>query len=35
VIIIDNADIARLYIQEFERVWNLASDPDVQEIACG
>jgi phosphatidylserine/phosphatidylglycerophosphate/cardiolipin synthase-like enzyme len=35
VIIIDNPDIARLYLQEFERVWNLASDPDVQEIACG
>jgi phosphatidylserine/phosphatidylglycerophosphate/cardiolipin synthase-like enzyme len=35
VIIIDNADIARLYLQEFERVWNLASDPDVETIACG
>ena len=35
VIIIDNADIARLYLQEFERVWNLASDPDIEEIACG
>ena len=35
VIIIDNADIARLYMQEFERVWNLANDPDVGTIACG
>ena len=35
VIIIDNAEIARLYMQEFERVWNLANDPDVEEIACG
>jgi phosphatidylserine/phosphatidylglycerophosphate/cardiolipin synthase-like enzyme len=35
VIIIDNADIARLYLQEFERVWNLANDPDVETIACG
>jgi phosphatidylserine/phosphatidylglycerophosphate/cardiolipin synthase-like enzyme len=35
VIIIDNADIARLYLQEFERVWNLASDPDIETIACG
>lgn len=35
VIIIDNAEIARLYIQEFERVWNLANDPDVATIACG
>jgi phosphatidylserine/phosphatidylglycerophosphate/cardiolipin synthase-like enzyme len=35
VIIIDNAEIARLYIQEFERVWSLAKDPDVELIACG
>lgn len=35
VIIIDNADIARLYMQEFERVWSLAKDPDVELIACG
>jgi phosphatidylserine/phosphatidylglycerophosphate/cardiolipin synthase-like enzyme len=35
VIIIDNAEIARLYLQEFDRVWNLASDPEVETIACG
>jgi phosphatidylserine/phosphatidylglycerophosphate/cardiolipin synthase-like enzyme len=35
VIIIDNADIARLYLQEFDRVWNLSKDPDVATIACG
>jgi phosphatidylserine/phosphatidylglycerophosphate/cardiolipin synthase-like enzyme len=35
VIIIDNAEIARLYMQEFERVWNLASDPEIETIACG
>jgi phosphatidylserine/phosphatidylglycerophosphate/cardiolipin synthase-like enzyme len=35
VIIIDNAEIARLYLQEFERVWNLANDPEVETIACG
>ena len=35
VIIIDNAEIARLYLQEFERVWNLASDPEIETIACG
>jgi len=35
VIIIDNTEIARLYLQEFERVWNIANDPDVEEIACG
>jgi phosphatidylserine/phosphatidylglycerophosphate/cardiolipin synthase-like enzyme len=35
VIIIDNADIARLYIQEFDRVWQLANDPEIETIACG
>ncbi|MGZ9222541.1 MAG: phospholipase D-like domain-containing protein [Anaerolineales bacterium] len=35
VIIIDNEEIARLYIQEFERVWSLANDPEVELIACG
>lgn len=35
VIIIDNPEIARLYMQEFDRVWNLAKDPDVETIACG
>jgi phosphatidylserine/phosphatidylglycerophosphate/cardiolipin synthase-like enzyme len=35
VIIIDNADIARLYLQEFDRVWNLSKEPDVATIACG
>lgn len=35
VIIIDNADIARLYMQEFDRVWDLSKDPDVATIACG
>ena len=35
VIIIDNPEIARLYMQEFDRVWNLAEDPEVETIACG
>jgi phosphatidylserine/phosphatidylglycerophosphate/cardiolipin synthase-like enzyme len=35
VIIIDNAEVARLYLQEFDRVWNLAEDPEVEMIACG
>jgi phosphatidylserine/phosphatidylglycerophosphate/cardiolipin synthase-like enzyme len=35
VIIIDNADIARLYMQEFDRVWQLANDPEIETIACG
>ncbi len=34
VIIIDNADIARLFMQEFERVWALGSDPDPAKITC-
>jgi phosphatidylserine/phosphatidylglycerophosphate/cardiolipin synthase-like enzyme len=34
VIIIDNPDIARLYIQEFERVWALGKDPDPADMAC-
>lgn len=32
VLIIDNADIARLYLQDFERVWNRATAP--QRIKC-
>ena len=35
VIIIDNADIAKLYLQDFERVWSLAKDPQPEEIPCG
>jgi phosphatidylserine/phosphatidylglycerophosphate/cardiolipin synthase-like enzyme len=35
VIIIDNPEIARLYMQDFERVWKLARDPEVETIACG
>lgn len=34
VIIIDNADIAQLYMQEFQRVWDAAHDPDAGEIKC-
>jgi phosphatidylserine/phosphatidylglycerophosphate/cardiolipin synthase-like enzyme len=34
VIIIDNPEIAALYIQEFERVWGQGSDPDPTEIKC-
>jgi phosphatidylserine/phosphatidylglycerophosphate/cardiolipin synthase-like enzyme len=35
VIIIDNPDIAKLYLQDFERVWSLASDPAPAEVGCG
>lgn len=34
VIIIDNADIARLYVEEFERVWAIGKDPNPAEMAC-
>jgi phosphatidylserine/phosphatidylglycerophosphate/cardiolipin synthase-like enzyme len=34
VIIIDNPDIAKLYMQDFERVWTLASDPEPGKITC-
>ncbi|HKJ38926.1 MAG TPA: phospholipase D-like domain-containing protein [Anaerolineales bacterium] len=34
VIIIDNPDIARLYMQEFERVWSLAEDPEPEKFPC-
>jgi phosphatidylserine/phosphatidylglycerophosphate/cardiolipin synthase-like enzyme len=34
VIIIDNAEIARLYLQEFERVWIQSSEPDMQDFPC-
>jgi phosphatidylserine/phosphatidylglycerophosphate/cardiolipin synthase-like enzyme len=35
VIIIDNPEIAKLYMQDFERVWALASDPETGKLACG
>ena len=35
VLIIDNAEIARLYTQEFERVWSLGADPELDTFACG
>jgi phosphatidylserine/phosphatidylglycerophosphate/cardiolipin synthase-like enzyme len=34
VLIIDNPEIARLYTQEFERVWNLATDPEPEKFPC-
>jgi phosphatidylserine/phosphatidylglycerophosphate/cardiolipin synthase-like enzyme len=34
VLIIDNPEIARLYMQEFERVWNLATDPEPDKFPC-
>lgn len=34
VIIIDNPDIAKLYTQEFERVWSVATDPKPATFQC-
>ncbi len=34
VIIIDNADIARLYTQEFERIFAISADPDPAKMNC-
>ena len=34
VIIIDNPDIAKLYIEEFERVWSIGRDVDPVDMAC-
>lgn len=34
VLIIDNPDIAKLYMKEFERIWNLAEDPEPDKFPC-
>lgn len=34
VIIIDNPDIAKLYMQDFERVWSVATDPEPDKFPC-
>ncbi|MEO5888079.1 MAG: phospholipase D-like domain-containing protein, partial [Anaerolineales bacterium] len=34
VIIIDNPDIAKLYMQDFERVWTVATDPEPGKFPC-
>ena len=34
VIVIDNPDIAALYMQEFDRVWGQGSDPDPADLLC-
>jgi phosphatidylserine/phosphatidylglycerophosphate/cardiolipin synthase-like enzyme len=34
VIIVDNPDIAALYLEEFERIWTLGSDPDPADFPC-
>jgi len=34
VLIVDNAEIASLYIQEFNRIWAMASDPSPDKFDC-
>jgi phosphatidylserine/phosphatidylglycerophosphate/cardiolipin synthase-like enzyme len=34
VIIVDNAEIANLYMQEFERIWRIATDLDPAKFPC-
>lgn len=34
IIIIDNPEIAKLYIEEFQRVYDVATDPDPTKITC-
>jgi phosphatidylserine/phosphatidylglycerophosphate/cardiolipin synthase-like enzyme len=34
VMIIDNPDIANLYMQEFDRLWSIATDLDPAKFAC-
>ena len=34
VLVIHNSDLARLYLQEFDRVWALGKSPDATKITC-
>ena len=34
VIILDNPEIAGLYLQDFDRVWSIATDPEPGSLAC-
>ncbi len=34
VIIVDNTEIAKLYTQEFQRVWDAGHDPDASKMKC-
>ncbi|RPH57255.1 MAG: hypothetical protein EHM81_11850 [Chloroflexi bacterium] len=34
VVIIDNAEIAKLYNQEFQRIWGISKDPDPAKTTC-
>lgn len=34
VIILDNPEIAALYLQEYEKIWNQARDPNLADFPC-
>ena len=34
VLVIHSADLARQYLQEYDRIWSLAKDPDPTKITC-
>jgi len=34
VVIVDNPEIAALYIQEFDKLWAQANDPDISQFSC-
>ncbi len=34
VIIVDNPDMAKLYMQDFDRIWALATDPEPSKFTC-
>jgi len=34
VLIIHNADLAKLYLQEFDRIWGQGKSPDATQITC-
>ena len=34
VIVIDNPDIARLYVQDFDRVYGQGTDPERSQFNC-
>ncbi|MBT7074503.1 MAG: hypothetical protein HN922_06305 [Anaerolineae bacterium] len=34
ILIVDNAEIAALYIQEVNRVWDMAADPEPEKFPC-
>jgi phosphatidylserine/phosphatidylglycerophosphate/cardiolipin synthase-like enzyme len=34
IVIVDNAEIAALYLQEFDKLWNQAHDVEAGAVVC-